>query len=359
VKATAQQLTLAGALALAVAWLVWPAPERAQSITLPAEDAGPSVWQEWGLEPVDWPGAVDGRGWEPIEFLDTATALGVDDDRRLVYIESDADPVVLAEPAGLPGVVATAATGDRLAWLSSTPDANGQVVTELWTAERDGEGRPGEPVLVTGDTGDVVIGRSAYDLQFASESLHWLATARSSERVTERRSVPVGGGEVEVVGHVGAWQATAWPWLASAGSDGLGGAQLVRTDTGTGVLLPAADDELAICSATWCRLLVITSDGSRIDLLRPDGSDRRTIATGFASPVSADVGLVDRFEPLEESTATSGDRWRLTLADLETGGSYLVASQSGGAGASGRYLWWSTGSDELLTWHVLDLTDLG
>ncbi|GAB3657092.1 hypothetical protein [Glycomyces tarimensis] len=356
-----QRLTLAAAIVLALAWLVWPAPERAETVTAPDADTTPTVWDEWDAEPADWPGTIGTAAWRPLSFLDDDTALGTDEaGRRLLYIErgDEATATVLAEPGGVPGVVATAATDERLAWIQSTPDEDGRVVSELWTAERGPDGTPEAADLLTADTGDVVLAGSAYDLQFAAEELHWLATARSAERVTEHRSVPVGGGAVQVVGRPGAWQAAAWPWLAGAGADSLGGSRLVRTDSGAELLVTADADELVLCSATWCRLVATGTDGSRVDLVRPDGTGRVTVAEGFASAVAVDVGLIDRFEPLEETTGTVGDATRVTLFDLEAAEAYLVASAAGETGADTRRLWWSTGTDELLRWHVLDLTDL-
>lgn len=362
---TAQRLTLAGTAVLAVAWLAWPSPERPETIGAP--ETAPTVWETWDAEPVDWPGLLDGTAWTPLTALDTPdpdvhALLGTDEAGNLHYVEQDADAAVtsqvVAEPGGVPGVVTAAATADRIAWIQSVPDDQGRVVSELWTAPRDAAGRPGEAALLTADTGDVITAGSAYDLQFADEGLHWLATARGETLITEHRSVSVDGGDVEVVGHRGAWQSAAWPWLASAGSDSLGGAQLVRTDTGAGVKVFAGAEELTLCSATWCRLVVTADDGSRIDLVRPDGTDRVTVADGFKSAVSPDVGLIDRFEPLAESAATTGDATTVTLFDLDTGTEYLVASSAGETGADARRLWWSSGTGELLVWHVLDLTDL-
>jgi len=360
---TAQRLTLAGTAVLAVAWLVWPSPERPDTIAAP--EAATTVWETWDAKPVDWPGRIDGLAWTPLLVLDDGerpALLGTDEAGSLLYVEEneagDATVTAVAEPGGVPGVIAAAATGDRIAWIASVPDAQGRVVSEVWTAERGPDGRPGEGDLLTADTGDVIASGSAYDLQFAAEGLHWLATARGETLVTEHRSVSVDGGEVDIVGHRGAWQAAAWPWLASAGSDSLGGAQLVRTDTGAGVKVFSGAEELTLCSATWCRLIVTADDGSRIDLVRPDGTDRVTVAEGFTSAVSPDVGLIDRFEPLAESKAATGDGTTVTLFDLEAGEDYLVASSAGQTGADARRLWWSTGTGELLVWHVLDLTDL-
>ncbi|RRR99354.1 hypothetical protein [Glycomyces terrestris] len=357
---TAQRLTLAGAAALAVAWLAWPSPDRPE--TLAAPPAQPTVWETWDAEPVDWPGVVDGRAWTPLRVLDEDSALGTDEAGSLLYVEldeaGDAAVTVVAEPGGVPGVVAAAATDERLAWIASVPDEQGRVVSQLWTAPRGADGRPGEAAVLTADTGDVIASGSAYDLQFAAEGLHWLSTARGEALVTEHRSIPVGGGEVAVTGHLGAWQAAAWPWLASAGSDSLGGAQLVRTDTGAGVKVFSGAEELTLCSATWCRLIVTADDGARTDLIRPDGTDRVTVAEGFTSAVSPDVGLIDRFEPLVERGAGAGDAAVVTLFDLEAGEAYLVASSAGQTGADARSVWWSTGTADLLVWHVLDLTDL-
>ncbi|SDD48879.1 hypothetical protein [Glycomyces harbinensis] len=359
---TAQRLTLAGTAALAVAWLVWPSPERPETAAVP--EAPPTVWETWDAAPVDWPGLIDGRAWTPLLDLDQEppAMLGTDEAGSLLYVAQDGDgnaaATPVAEPDAVPGVIAAAATDDRFAWIASVPDDQGRVVSQLWTAERGPGGAPGEAALLTADTGDVIASGGAFDLQFAAEGLHWLSTARTASLVTEHRSISVDGGEVEVVGHAGAWQAAAWPWLASAGSDSLGGAQLVRTDTGAGVKVFAGSEELTLCSATWCRLIVNAEDGARIDLVRPDGTDRVTVAEGFTSAVSPDVGLVDRFEPLAARSASAGDGLVVTLFDLEAGADYLVASAAGQAGADSRRLWWSTGTGDLLVWHVLDLTDL-
>lgn len=357
----AQRFALAGTAVLALAWLAWPSPDRPESASLPAPV--PTVWQTWDAEPVDWPGTTaDGRAWTPLKVLDDGQALATDGAGSLLYVEltEDGDAVAtpLAEPGAIPGVVAAAATDERLAWITSVPDAQGRVASELWTAPRGADGKPGEASLLTADTGDVIASGSAYDLQFAAEGLHWLATARSETLVTEHRSIPVEGGEVTVTGHLGAWQAAAWPWLASAGSDSLGGAQLVRTDTGAGVKVFSGAEELTLCSATWCRLIVNAEDGARTDLVRPDGTGRVTVAEGFTSAVSPDVGLIDRFEPLAERAVAAGDATEVTLFDLEAGEAFLVASSAGATGADARRLWWSTGTGELLVWHVLDLTDL-
>ncbi|THV29982.1 hypothetical protein [Glycomyces paridis] len=364
---TAQRFTLAGTAVLAVAWLVWPAPDRPEAATTVPE-AVPTVWETWDAEPVDWPGTVDGEAWTPLTQLHDGTFLGTDESGDLLHVRNrtsepgeggegaEATAAVLAEPGGVPGIVATAATRERVAWIASVPDERGRVVSQVWTADI-GEDGIGGARLLTGDTGDVITSGSAYDLQFAAEGLHWLATAQGASLVTEHRSVPVDGGEVAVVGHRGAWQAAAWPWLASAGSDSLGEARLVRTDTGAGLKVFSEADELTLCSATWCRLIVNAEDGARIDLVRPDGTDRVTVAEGFASAVSPDVGLVDRFEPLvERATATGGAT--VSLFDLRDSRTYLVATEAGESGADSRRLWWSTGTGELLVWHVLDLTGL-
>jgi hypothetical protein len=83
-----------------------------------------------------------------------------------------------------------------------------------------------------------------------------------------------------------------------------------------------------------------------------------TVSEGFASAVSPDVGLIDRFEPLAETKAATGDATVVTLFDLQEQTDYLVASSAGETGADARCVWWSSGSGELLVWHVLDLTDL-
>jgi hypothetical protein len=184
--------------------------------------------------------------------------------------------------------------------------------------------------------------------------VHWAGAARSADVVTEVRSVALTGGKVTVRAVPGAYSMSAWPWLVSAGSGQAGPVDLVNLDTSAKVRVPAAQAELVTCSPAWCRVLVLTGTGgpARVDLMRPDGSQRQRIAGGQASASTADVGLLDRFEVLSDN-----DR-KLQLYDAKAKRAVLVSEGVGMVFARGGVLTWSTGDNEAMVWHALDLRAL-
>jgi hypothetical protein len=116
--------------------------------------------------------------------------------------------------------------------------------------------------------------------------------------------------------------------------------------------------ELTSCSPAWCRVLVITGEGvARIDEMRPDGSDRRRIAGSEATAAVTDVAVLDRFEVLAEPrpdsdlTGTEG----LVLHDLAERRTVELSAAVDGAFSRNGVLWWSTGDQDTMVWHTLDL----
>jgi hypothetical protein len=123
----------------------------------------------------------------------------------------------------------------------------------------------------------------------------------------------------------------------------------------------AAGTELVTCSPVWCRVLVLAGSGpARIDLMRPDGADRRRVAGGEATASLIDVAVLDRFEVLSLSDAqrVATNSQRLLLYDVRRDRTIVVADWVGMVLCRGGVLWWSTGDNETTAWHTLDLRTL-
>jgi hypothetical protein len=94
---------------------------------------------------------------------------------------------------------------------------------------------------------------------------------------------------------------------------------------------------------------------TRLDLMRPDGSDRHRIAGGTASAAVSDVALLDRFEVFSTVDATGRS---LLVYDERSRSSTLVADNTSQVLARGGMLWWQTGEQDTAEWHALDLRTL-
>ncbi|GFJ80365.1 hypothetical protein [Phytohabitans houttuyneae] len=316
-----------------------------------------------------WPDAeradiAGGLRYTPLYFLDAKTSLGTapdGTDQVLQLSAAGGTPRELRRlPAGsTPQFGGFVRAGDEVAWAESVSDADGTARTTMWVANV-ASGTP--PRLLTEDTGDVVLFNSQYDMVLAGGRLHWVSVSPRGDTATEIRSIPLAGGTVSKRTEPGAWALSAWPWLVSAGSGQTGPVQLRSLDTGQVTNVPASATELATCSPAWCRVLVLAGDGpSRIDLMRPDGTDRRRVAGGAATASVIDVALLDRFEVLSQS---SGDQsapissQQLLLYDLKSKQVVVVADGVGIVQSRGALLWWSTGDNETTAWHTLDLRTL-
>jgi hypothetical protein len=349
---------LALVVALVAAWvLVARAPDRRR----PARPLPPTAEVVWPhARRADVPGVLpDGASYHPVYFLDEGVSVGtasdVDTDAvRLVVRAADGAVRVLRR---LPAVTAPryagfVRAGTRLVWAESVTGADGLTRTELW-----GLGLPGgAPRRITADTGGVRFLGSEFDLVIASGRVYWTADAPGDRDATEVRSVPLGGGPVEVRDEPGTWTLSAWPWLASAGSSGR--AQVRRLDTAQVVTVDAGGDMLDKCGPTWCRVFVLAGGAVRGELIRHDGSDRRRVTEDTATAPIADVAVLDRFEVLCGSTtalaAAVGGR-RLLVYDIKAGQLVRAAEAAVSAFYRGGVLWWSTGAGGRTAWHTLDL----
>jgi hypothetical protein len=175
--------------------------------------------------------------------------------------------------------------------------------------------------------------------------------------------VPVSGGAVTTERLEGMFALSAWPWVTSSAAARPGPVELRALGAGQRRDVPAKQDEILACSPTWCRVTTLI-DGGRtlvIEAERIDGSARQRTGDTGMMPALADVALLDRFEVFASAPPANvaGIEQRLWLHDLTTQrpvllDDYATASVSG----RGGYLWWSSGDNEALTWHILDLRTL-
>jgi hypothetical protein len=364
-------ISLAVALFAAGAFLAGSPPRRVTSTPAAAAPPLPTLAEAWPSgRPAEAPGLLpDGAAFTPLLYLDPNTSIGSapTPDRaavRLVLRSGAGQPRELHRVATdqNPQFAGFTAAGDELVWAESTADTAGHAETRIWKVNWRTAARP---VSLTADTGDAIFFNSQYDLVVADGRVYWAAAGRSAAVVTEVRSVALAGGagsKVKVREVPGAYSLSAWPWLVSAGSGQAGPVDLVNLADGRKVHVPAAQTELVTCSPTWCRVLVLSGSGgpARLDLMRSDGSDRRRIAGGQASSSTADVALLDRFEVLSQSGSTGSvtSSQEVLLYDAAGKKTVLVARAVGMVFARGGILSWSTGDNESLVWHALDLRSL-
>nr|GID88818.1 hypothetical protein Ade03nite_77420 [Actinoplanes derwentensis] len=338
---------MAVALAAAVALLAGTVPSSPEN----ALQAGTRITIEQA-----WPDAerADLRDLtvEPVHFLDATTAVGTvtTGDRVKLLIEKDGISRELRDlPAsGDPRFEGMTASGKQLVWAESV---NGKPV-EIWTVGTDGA----KPRLLTADTGNTLFYGNQHDLVLADGRVHW--TAGEGDATTQVRSVALTGGAVTVREEKGQWAMSAWPWLTDDTGGQAGKVRMRNLTTGDLVEVPFSGAEWGMCEPVWCRVSVMTGEGTaRIDLMHPDGSQRRRVAGTETQAAVNDVAVLDRFEvlsipgPNSDITGTAA----LLVHDLETGRDVPLAVAADLAATKDGMLWWSTGDQEIAVWHTLDL----
>ncbi|SMC49755.1 hypothetical protein [Lentzea albidocapillata] len=206
--------------------------------------------------------------------------------------------------------------------------------------------------LVTTDIGNVVVLDSQYDLAVHDGLVSWAATG--PEGTTEIRTVPLAGGAVEKVVLPGRLALTEWPFATSSEVEQGGPSVLVDVRTSARTVVNGQSYELIDCTPSWCRTEVLRQGGSaRLDLMRPDGTERRRIGGSGLRPAVPDVLLLDRFAVLVDDS-----RGVLCLYDVDRGQLADLASSFGTVVARGNAVWWSTGDNTALTWNSIDLGEL-
>jgi hypothetical protein len=175
---------------------------------------------------------------------------------------------------------------------------------------------------------------------------------------TEVRSVALSGGPVDRRSEPGTWKLSAWPWLVD-GPTGEGGATVLRNlATGHDVPVARTPKSTTACSPLWCRVAAITRDGTtHLQVMRPDGSDRREIGGSAAQTVIVDVAPLDRFDVVGEidpNADLSGGE-RLDVVELATHRTVEVSPAAANIAYRDGVLSWSTGPTGALILHSLDL----
>ena len=137
-----------------------------------------------------------------------------------------------------------------------------------------------------------------------------------------------------------------------------GATQLLNLVTGQSQRLPSSRRAVQACSPVWCQVVSLTKDGdSRIEVMHPDGSVRRTAAQRTAAMVITDPVVLDRFEVLSQQTGTSDLTGNIQLLayDVRTRSLIEVSPDAFAVSYRAGVLWWSTGSQDSFVRHALDL----
>jgi hypothetical protein len=344
---TRDRIALGVALLAAGALLAGGLPERPAAPGAPA--ARPTAEQEW---PDAARADLRDLTVEPLLFLDATTVAGQVTDGdfvRLLVRKDGVERELRRLPAtDDPRFEAMTVAGDELIWAESS----GSRPVEIWAVRRDG----GDSRLITADTGNTLFYGNQYDLVVADGLVHWVAG--EGDDTTQIRSVPLTGGTVRVREEPGRWSLSAWPWLTDDTGAQSGQVRMRELTTGREVRVPFSAAEWGMCVPAWCRVMVMSGDGlARIDVMRPDGSERRRVAGPGTQAAVSDVAVLDRFEILSEPgpnydlTGVAG----LVVHDLATGRTVTLSAAADLAATKDGVLWWSTGTQEAAVWHTLDL----
>ncbi|GAA2359353.1 hypothetical protein [Dactylosporangium salmoneum] len=355
------RVAAAAAVTATVLLLALPTPG-----TPPAGSEAPAtlsgIWPD--ARTVDLPATLpDGTTYTPAAVVDRHTVVAqiADADPGTASLAL-LDPADLAHPrrletipiAGGGSFDAVTVDAGRVYWMSSVADDQGGSRSTLHRADT-----AGHTVVLTTDTGHATFAGSMHDLQVADGRIWWTATRGTTVPTTDLRSVPLDGGPVTVRPLEGTYHLTGWPW---AGDDGIGGQPVVQLDLTTGrqrtFTEPPGQD--VYCGAVWCRIVVTTQQSTVVTLRRADGTGQTgRVNTDGEVPVFVDMAALDRFEfftsPISTQAATTSER--LSLYDLTTSRRVGIAVSTA-EGLNGSWLWWATGDNETMTWHLLDLTTL-
>ena len=296
----------------------------------------------------------DGSAYQPAMFFDARTSVGTavtpDGKSLRLLIVGAGRPVrqLRSVPFGSgPSFQSFATAGDVLIWAEGSRGA-----IQMWRAGlRDRE----PPRLLTADGGGAATYGSDHDMVVDKGTLNW-TVARGD--VTEVRSIPVTGGPVRTRTVPGRWKMSAWPWLIDGITATAGTTRLRNIETNQEVRVAATGSRsVTQCSPAWCRVVKLTRDGTRIDLMRPDGGGRRFVAGDTAQTVITDVVPLDGYEmyaKLGPNSALTGNV-QLLAYELATRRTVEISPDANRVSYRNGVLSWTTGSLNTFVWHALDL----
>jgi hypothetical protein len=309
-----------------------------------------------------WPAAAraalaadlpDGAAYTPVAFVDARTSLGTAptrDGRYLRFLVAAGGRLTELRRLAMrenPSVAAVATQGATVVWVENDSDG-----LRLWAAELSGR----RARQLTADTGAARFYQSQYDLVLAGGLVHWAADAPDGG--TEIRSIPLTGGQVTKKAENGVWQLSAWPWLVDGVAAAAGSTALRNLETGADRRIAAPARSVTNCTPAWCRVVSFDRKGfPRIELMRPDGSQRREVATGEVETQIADVAVLDRFEVYGrvDANANLTGNAQLLLYEIATRRTVEISPDASNVDYRGGVLWWSTGGQDSFVRHALDL----
>jgi hypothetical protein len=305
-----------------------------------------------------------GMSFEPRLVVDATTVVGLattaDQSVTQLLVWTKDRPVRVLQTMRAPDartVVAVVVSGGQVYWLESGPDSQGRGTTWVWRAGLFA----GAGQLLNSSVSLPAFSDSQYDLELADGWLYWAGYLPQGRG--EIRSVSVDGGPVRVRSFERLYGLTAWPWATSSAGGVAGDVDLVNLVTGEHRTVHASADQFLSCTPTWCRVTTPTNNNTDITVVleHPDGSHVVGFSNHDLAPVNTDVALLDRFELLESqgNAGLATPTHRLWLHDLSRDRDVLVEdSATGTVSSRDGFLWWSTGDNEAIVWHLLDLRTL-
>jgi hypothetical protein len=340
--------------------LTMPEPAPPPSPAAVAESTVTDLWPSATV--VQTPGRLsDGRAYTPWYHLDPSTSVGTaltgdGATMRLIVRAGASERELLRLPAkDNPQFNGFASAGDDLVFMVSASGDAANTTSVLYRASW----KAGTASVLTRDTGAVIFFNSQYDVLIQDGRVYWAAAGETGQ-FTDVRSVPVAGGRVTGQRVDGTYALSAWPWLTSAGGSQGGAVELRNLTTGERRNVAGQPNELVNCGPAWCRVMILGASGqpARTDVMRSDGSDRKRMAAGTISSAVLDVGLLDRFEVLAQTSASGTGVLKLMLFDIPSARSAVLATGVSTVQARGPVVWWSTGEEEAVEWFALDLRNL-
>lgn len=333
--------------------LLWSSPHH--DAAPPARATATTAWPR--AQRADLPAHLaDGPLYQPLMFLDARVSVGTapsPDGTGLRLVLRGADGAV-REMRRLPldddpAYDHVAVAGDELVWVETT----GRAGFRLWTADLRG-GTPARHL--TADVGNAVFRGSQFDLVIGDGRVHWVAAAAGAGQ-TQIRSVALTGGPVDVRTEAGTWALTAWPWLVEATVDVTGATRLRNLLTHRDRAVANTGLQTMACTPVWCRATSAPAGDLTIDLVHPDGTGRRRIASGSVGPALADVAVLDRFEVLSQPDADTDVTGisRLVVYDIDNRRTVDVSADVSNAAAGNGVLFYATGVAGGTAWHSIDL----
>jgi hypothetical protein len=304
------------------------------------------------------PPTVDAAGiladttiFTPRIYLDPQTSVGMaptPDSRSLRLLLRNASKTVELRriPLGQnPQFDGFTVDGDTVVWAETLASSD----TTLWRANWH---TLSKPVEIIDDAGNPTFAGSQYDMVVNGGRVYWTIQASGS---TDVRSVDLDGNDPQTKRLSGAYTLTQWPWAVSRGGRGTPVKLLDLTTNHTASVATTAQQN-ATCTPSWCRLDTLGVSGlTRIDIEATDGSPASQVAGPSATPAITDAVVLDRYVPLiVDRTSGTG----LSLFDVTTGQSTLIAVNVDNVRAWGGLLWWSTTSENGVEWHALDVHTL-